>query len=188
MDRLIRLATLAGVVLVALVAAVVSFRHVHELAVRHGEDGLAAALIPLSVDDMIVAASMSVLVASRRGERGAFLTWTMLMVASLASLSVNVVVAEPSLIGRVIAAWPSFVLIGAYEMPMHQIRRSSPRVHEVQECQATMDGRRMVRRYLARKAVNSLLGAGWAGNCSALRSSGLRFIVRPKVSCRVGWL
>jgi hypothetical protein len=40
-------------------------------------------------------------------------------VAALTSLSVDgmiVAVAEPTVAGRVIAAWPSFALIGAYEL------------------------------------------------------------------------
>jgi hypothetical protein len=45
------------------------------------------------------------------------------VVGSLASLGANVAVAEPSLIGRIIAAWPSLALIGSYELLMSQIRR-----------------------------------------------------------------
>ncbi|MDN3356831.1 DUF2637 domain-containing protein [Actinomadura sp. DC4] len=40
-----------------------------ELALRHGEPWWSATLIPLSVDGMVVAASMSVLLASRMGRR-----------------------------------------------------------------------------------------------------------------------
>ncbi|TMR92326.1 DUF2637 domain-containing protein [Nonomuraea basaltis] len=123
-ERRIKVITMASVLLVALVAAVVSFRHMHELARWHGEDALAAALIPLSVDGTIVAASMSLLSSSRYGRRGGVIPWTLLVVSSLASLGANVAVAEPSLIGRVIAAWPSFALIGAYEMLMCQVRQS----------------------------------------------------------------
>ncbi len=122
-DCWIRLTTTASVLLVALIAAVVSFRHMHELALLHGEDPLAAALIPLAVDGTIVAAPISLLLASRYGSRGGVLPWSLLIIASLASLGANVAVAEPSLIGRVIAAWPSFALIGAYEMLISQIRR-----------------------------------------------------------------
>jgi hypothetical protein len=42
----------------------------------------------------------------------------------LASLAANVAVADPTLIARVIAVSPSFVLIGAYEMLMGQVRQS----------------------------------------------------------------
>jgi hypothetical protein len=47
------------------------------------------------------------------------------VVASLASLGANVAVAEPTLIGRAITAWPSFELTSAYEMLMSQIRRTA---------------------------------------------------------------
>jgi hypothetical protein len=51
--------------------------------------------------------------------------WALLIVGSVASLAANVAVAEPTLIGRVIAAWPSFALIGSYELLMRQIRRTA---------------------------------------------------------------
>lgn len=37
---------------------------------------------------------------------------------SVASLAANVTVAQPTAVSRVIAAWPSFALIGAYELLM----------------------------------------------------------------------
>ncbi|MFI6637828.1 DUF2637 domain-containing protein [Nonomuraea fuscirosea] len=123
--RRIRRTTITGVLLLAGIAAVVSFRHMHELCLRHGEDQLAAVLIPLAVDGAIIVASMSILLANRYGSRGGVLAWTMLMVGSLASLGANIAVAEPSLIGRMIAAWPSVALIGSYELLMSQIRRAS---------------------------------------------------------------
>ncbi|MCP2344024.1 hypothetical protein HD595_000146 [Nonomuraea roseoviolacea subsp. carminata] len=95
------------------------------LALQHGEDLLAATLIPLAVDGTIVAASMSLLLASRYGSRGGFLPWALLILSSLASLGVNIAVAEPTLIGRLIAGWPGLALIGAYEMLMSQIRASA---------------------------------------------------------------
>jgi hypothetical protein len=83
---------------------------------------LAAALIPLSVDGMIVASSMTLLADSRAGHAGGLLPWLLLVTGSAASLGANVAVAEPTGYGRVIAAWPSFALIGAYELLMRQIR------------------------------------------------------------------
>ncbi|TQS09511.1 DUF2637 domain-containing protein [Microbispora hainanensis] len=50
--RRIRRTTIAGVALLALIAAVVSFRHMHELCLRYGEDHLAAVLIPLAADGL----------------------------------------------------------------------------------------------------------------------------------------
>ncbi|TMR08420.1 DUF2637 domain-containing protein [Nonomuraea turkmeniaca] len=123
--RNIQRTTIAGVTLLAVIAAVVSFRHMHELCLRHGEDHLAAVLIPLAVDGTIVVASMSILLANRYGSRGGMLAWTLLVVGSLAGLGANIAVAEPSLIGRIIAAWPSAALIGSYELLMSQVRRLS---------------------------------------------------------------
>ncbi|MFI7536707.1 DUF2637 domain-containing protein [Streptosporangium sp. NPDC049376] len=123
--RRIQRTTIACVALLAVIAAVVSFRHMHELCLRHGEDRLAAVLIPLTVDGIIVVASMSILLANRYGSRGGALAWALLVVGSLASLGADIAVAEPGLIGRVIAAWPSVALIGSYELLMSQIRRVS---------------------------------------------------------------
>jgi hypothetical protein len=81
-----------------------------------------AALTPLSVDGMIVAASTTVLADSRAGSRGGVMPWVLLVVGSVASLAANVAVAEPTVTGRVIAAWPSFALIAAYELLMRQVR------------------------------------------------------------------
>jgi hypothetical protein len=107
------------------IAAVVSYGHMHSLALRHGEGAWASALIPLSVDGMIVAASMSLLLDSRLGHRGGVLPWALLIIGAAASLGANIAVAEPSLTGRVIAAWPSFALTASYELLMRQVRRSA---------------------------------------------------------------
>src|SRR5580692_6447814 len=68
---------------------------------------------------------MRLLADSRAGERGGVLPWALLVAGSAASLAANVAVAQPTAAGRVIAAWPSFALIGAYELLMHQVRRSA---------------------------------------------------------------
>src|SRR5580658_10307308 len=121
-DVVIRRTSSATVCFLAAVAGVVSYGHMHTLALRYGEQPWTAALLPLSVDGMIIAASL--LSDSRHGRRGGILPWTLLVIASSASLAANVAVAHPMLISRVISAWPPFALIGAYEMLMRQIRQS----------------------------------------------------------------
>jgi peptidoglycan/LPS O-acetylase OafA/YrhL len=64
MDRLIRLTTALAVLMVASVAAVISYAH--ELVTSHGETGVTARLLPFTVDGLIWAASMVALDASRR--------------------------------------------------------------------------------------------------------------------------
>jgi hypothetical protein len=111
--------------LLALIAGTVSYLHMHTLVAQHGQPGWVAALTPLSVDGMIVAASTTLLADSRTGRRGGVLPWALLVAGSVASLAANVAVAEPTLIGRVIAAWPSFALTASYELLTRQVRRSA---------------------------------------------------------------
>src|SRR6266516_4454331 len=123
--RWIRWTTTGCVGLLALIAGTVSYLHMHVLVELHRQPGWVAALTPLSVDGMIVAASTTLLADSRAGERGGALPWALLVTGSVASLAANVAVAEPTATGRVIAAWPSFALIGSYELLMRQVRRAA---------------------------------------------------------------
>jgi hypothetical protein len=126
-DQWIRWTTTACVGLLALIAGIVSYLHMHMLVALHGQPGWVAVLTPLSVDGMIVAASTTLLSDSRSGSRGGVLPWALLVVGSVASLAANVAVAEPTVTGRVIAAWPSFALIAAYELLMRQVRHGAAR-------------------------------------------------------------
>lgn len=110
--------------MLALIAGTVSYLHMHLLVELHGQPGWVAALTPLSVDGMIVAASTTLLAESRSARRGGMLPWALLAVGSVASLAANVAVAEPTATGRVVAAWPSFALIASYELLMRQVRRA----------------------------------------------------------------
>ncbi len=58
---MIRFTTAAVVCAVAAVAAVVSYSHIYGLGRAHGQDGTAARLLPLSVDGLILAASLVLL-------------------------------------------------------------------------------------------------------------------------------
>jgi hypothetical protein len=111
--------------MLALIAGTVSYLHMHMLVELHGQLSWVAALTPLSVDGMIVAASTTLLAESRGGGLGGILPWALLVTGSAASLAANVAVAEPAMTGPVIAAWPSFALIAAYELLMRQVRRAA---------------------------------------------------------------
>jgi Protein of unknown function (DUF2637) len=124
-DWWIRRTTIGCVGILALIAGTVSYLHMHLLVELHGQPGWVAALTPLSVDGMIVAASTTLLADSRGGGRGGFLPWALLVAGSAASLAANVAVAEPTVTGRVVAAWPSFALIASYELLMRQVRRAA---------------------------------------------------------------
>jgi hypothetical protein len=49
----------------------------------------------------------------------------LLVAGSVASLAADVAVAEPALIGRMIAAWPSFALTASFELLTRQARRGA---------------------------------------------------------------
>ena len=86
-DQWIRWTTTACVGLLALIAGIVSYLHMHMLVALHGQPGWVAGLTPLSVDGMIVAASTTLLSDSRSGSRGGVLPWALLVVGSVASLA-----------------------------------------------------------------------------------------------------
>ncbi len=120
------MATVAAVTLVAAVAAFVSYRHMRGVAIEHGEDSMTAAVLPLSVDGLIVAASMSMWADRRAGRRRSQLSYALLTMGACASLTANVLHADPNLTARAIAAWPPLALLGSYELLMRQIRPVGP--------------------------------------------------------------
>ena len=79
-DQWIRWTTTGCVGLLALMAGSVSYLHAHLLVESHGQPGWIAALTPLSVDGMIVAASTTLLTDSLAGKRGGVLPWALLAV------------------------------------------------------------------------------------------------------------
>ena len=78
-DEWIRRTTIGCVAVRAAIAGTVSYLHMHLLVEEYGQPGWVAALPPLSVDGMIVAASTTLLAESRSGNRGGLLPWTLLV-------------------------------------------------------------------------------------------------------------
>jgi hypothetical protein len=120
--------TTAAVLSVALVAAIASYEHMRALAELAGE-GWRSWLLPLSVDGLAVAASMTMLVRRRAGLPAGALAWVALLLGLGASLAANVAAAEPTVQGRLVAAWPPVGLLLSYELLMQQIKaRGGPGV------------------------------------------------------------
>lgn len=116
--RWVRVVQVAGVVVVAMVAAVISYTHMRHLALDAGE-GWRADILPLSVDGMMVVASMNALERRRAGQK-AWLAWAGLMLGLGASFAANVAAAQPTLQGRLVAAWPPVALLVALELLLHR--------------------------------------------------------------------
>ena len=116
----VRGTTTVAVLLVAVVAAVASYEHMRALAVVAGE-GWRSWLLPISVDGLAVAASMTMLVRRRAGLPAGGLAWVALLLGLGASMAANVAAAELTVEGRLVAAWPPVALLLAYELLMQQV-------------------------------------------------------------------
>ncbi|GAA4514044.1 hypothetical protein GCM10023191_082040 [Actinoallomurus oryzae] len=122
-DRLIRVTTALAVMAVAVIAAVISYRHAYELVVAHGEAGLTARLVPLTVDGVIWAASMVMLDANRRHQPVPALAKWSLGVGIVATIGANLVHGlGHGPVGALVSAWPAVALVGSYELLMALIR------------------------------------------------------------------
>jgi hypothetical protein len=122
-DRKATLTAVAGVAVVALTAAVISFSHVRQLALDAGEGELASWLLPVSIDGAIAAAVAVILADSRAGRWPAGLTWTLLALGLIGSLAANIASAEPTVVARAVAAWPPIGLALGIEVLAGLLRR-----------------------------------------------------------------
>jgi len=128
-DRWIRRAAAAVVIVVAAFAAVVSYSHIYDLGRVHGQSGTAARLLPLSVDGLILAASLVLLHEGRREAGSTTLARSMLWLGVAATVFANVAYGAPyGIEGAVISAWPAVSFVGAVEMVMGMVSRARTQV------------------------------------------------------------
>lgn len=106
-----------AVMVVAAIAAVVSYIHIQNLALTHGQSQLAALLLPVSVDGTITAASLALLWAARAGISSPWLARVMLGLGVAATVAANAVEgAAGGVIGVLVSAWPADAFIGGIEL------------------------------------------------------------------------
>lgn len=128
-DRFIRCTSIAAVVVVALIAAYISYGHAYELVHSHGETGAAARLAPVTVDGMIVASSMVLLQAARYRQRAPWLAHACLWAGIVATAGANAAHGSGhGRIGVLVSVWPAVALIGSYELLMKVIRAGAARI------------------------------------------------------------
>ncbi|MGW1956123.1 DUF2637 domain-containing protein [Streptomyces sp. NPDC001920] len=103
-----------AVVVQAVIAAALSFAHLHDLALAAGQDGWKAWAYPVSVDLLLVAAWRRL----RSGEAKAA-GWCWFLVALIASLGANVATAGlldlddvPAWLRILVAGWPAVAFLG----------------------------------------------------------------------------
>jgi hypothetical protein len=117
MNNGVRLTGIISVALVATVAAIVSYTHMQIVAEQAGQ-GWKSWLLPLSVDGLLVGASL-VLYVRRNNIRA----WIAVIAGILVSLAANLAAAEPTLISRLVSAWPAIALALSYETLLTLVRQ-----------------------------------------------------------------
>jgi hypothetical protein len=120
-----RRVAIAVVSVIAAVAAYVSFRHQHGLAMTAGEPTTTAWTLPVLIDGVIIMGSLVMLDASRRGDKAPWLARLALIAGAVATLAANVAhgwSGGPA--SSLISAVAPIVLVVAYELLMGMLRRT----------------------------------------------------------------
>lgn len=122
-----RTLTTAAVLLVAAIAAAISFVHIESLAVRYGQPLLAAYLLPVSIDGTVAVSSLAMLRSARLGLSAPWLARTMLLLAVGATLACNIGFGLPhGLPGALLSGWPAVAFVGSAEVAISMSRKRSP--------------------------------------------------------------
>src|ERR1017187_5112165 len=118
-DKLIRLSTGGTVTAVASFPAIISYSHIFDLGIQHGQNGTAGRLLPLSVDGLILAASLVMLYVARAKLTTPWLARLMLWLGVGATVAANIGYgAAYGAVGMIVSAWPALAFVGAVEMVM----------------------------------------------------------------------
>lgn len=122
-DSLIFVGATLVVIAVAAFAAVASYSHIFDLARQYGQSGTSARLSPLSIDGVILAASLMMLHRSRQGEPSPFGIRVMLWGGVAATLAANAASgAHWGAAGMVIAVSSGAAFVACVEALMWFIR------------------------------------------------------------------
>jgi hypothetical protein len=161
------------VLAVAGFAAVVSYSHIYDLGHAHGQSGTAARLLPLSVDGLIVAASLVMLHEARNQRDAPTLARVMLALGVAATIAANVAYgAAYGAVGAVISAWPAVAFVGSAELLMVVIRSTQREASDVPGRRLVSADTPEVDSLLARaaSAFAAELAAGCVPSIRAIRS------------------
>jgi hypothetical protein len=114
-----------AVLAVAVIAAAVSFSHIDALALAHGYTTDTARLLPLSVDGLIVASSLTLLTEARAQRGAPGLARFGLILGITGTLAANVAYGVHfGPVGALVNAWPAAAFITATEILVGQMRRA----------------------------------------------------------------
>jgi len=124
-----RVLTATAVLIVAGIAATVSFLHISGLALKYGQPPAAAYLMPLSVDGLVATSSLAMLRSARTGVTSGSLARAGLVLGVLATIGANVTSGlTHGPVGAVIAGWPAVAFIVSAEIAIGMSRRKASRI------------------------------------------------------------
>jgi hypothetical protein len=113
---------------VAAIAAIVSYSHIYDLGRAHGGSGVAARLLPLSVDMLILVGELMLLHEADAKGRRFILGWVLVWSGILATLAANVTYgAAYGIAGAVIWGWPAYSFILAAGGMVAVVKRGAVR-------------------------------------------------------------
>lgn len=164
-DRWIQRLTASVVMAVAAFAAIVSYSHIYDLARGHGQAGIDARLLPLSVDGLIASASLVLLYEARQKRSAPGLARWMLALGVAATVAANIAYGLPfGPLGSIVSAWPAVAFIGSVEMATAMVRRC--------RLSGQVSGQRPARDPAAGQASGQKAGQEARGNPRRIRSRG----------------
>jgi Protein of unknown function (DUF2637)/Winged helix-turn-helix DNA-binding len=127
-DRLRRASMWVLAAGVAAIAAIVSYSHIYDLGRAHGGSGVAARLLPLSVDMLILVGELMLLHEADAKGRRFVLGWVLVWSGILATLAANVTYgAAYGVAGAVIWGWPAYSFILAAGGMVAVVKRGAVR-------------------------------------------------------------
>jgi Protein of unknown function (DUF2637) len=119
-----KILTALAVLLVAAIAAVISYQHVVAPAIRYGQPPLAAYLLPVSIDGLVAVSSLVMLRAARIGVSAPWLARTGLVLAVIATLACNVGYGVAhGWPGALLSGWPAVAFVVAAETAITMTRQ-----------------------------------------------------------------
>jgi hypothetical protein len=107
-----RVASVGSALIVGAIAAWASYTHMRDLALAHGQPEGLANWWPLSVDGMMVAATIG-LGDGRPDRRSA---WLAFWVGVIVSVTANILAADANVVARAISAWPALAFLLSIEV------------------------------------------------------------------------
>lgn len=136
-----RILTAAAVLLVAAIAAAISFVHIESLAVRYGQPVLAAWLLPVSIDGTVAVSSLALLRSARAGISSPWLARTGLVLSVGATIACNVGYGlAHGLPGALLSGWPAVAFIVSAETAIGMSRRTRSASAAVPEPVTALNG------------------------------------------------